>query len=257
MAREKSEIKQVIVSQLGGLDLSESSAAIWNLIADAIVSVIYIFELILDIFKADIEVKISEKRIGSLTWYTEQAKKFQLGDNVTFYENGTVGYAVIDEEKQIIAFATSVEAGNTVFVKIAKLVAGELVPLSAEELLQFSNYIEKVMIAGTSLESVSLPADTIHIEAGIYYDAIYPEATITANLEAALLDYKVNKEDSFFVKNDFIEMIRAVEGINDIDITLLEGIQGAIVTPFTREYEVVAGFFNWDISNVYTLIPDA
>jgi hypothetical protein len=257
MARTKIEIKSVITTELDSLNLSTSLYAIWNLITDAVVSVIYVFELILDIFKADIEEKISEKRIGSLTWYIEKAKEFQLGDNITFFENGTIGYPVIDEEKQIIAFATATEGGNTVYIKVAKIESDELIPLSTEELLQFSNYMQKIMIAGTSLECVSLIADSIHVVADIYYNAIYSEAQITDNLNVALLNYKVNKEDSLFVKNDFIEMLRNVEGINDAEITLLEGIQGLNTVEIAREYEVIAGYFNWDATNLYTLIPDA
>jgi hypothetical protein len=256
MARDKIIIKASIVGELTGLGLSTSLTAIWNLIVDAVVSCIYIFECILDIFKADIEDKISKKRLGSLSWYIDKAKEFQLGDDIIFFPDGTIGYELIDEEKQIIAFATAVEAGDEVHIKVAKLVGEELTTLLNEELLAFKNYIEKIMIAGTSMVAISLPADLIKVEMNVYYDPIYSESDVQNYLDAALLAYKVDKQDSYFVINDFIEMLRATIGINDVEISLCQGIQGEITTDITRSYEVIAGYFNYHSSNVYTLIAD-
>ncbi len=257
MAREKYEIKDSITSQLIGLELSESITAVWNIIIDAVVSGIYIFEKIIDVFKADIEDKIAKKRMGSLPWYVDRVKEFQIDDDVAFFENGTVGYELVDEDKRIIAFATVVESSETVFVKVAKLDNQELSPLSEEEKLQVKRYFEKIMIAGTKFEIVSLSADLIKVEANIYYDPIYSQVEITGFLDTALFEYKTNKEDSIFNRNDFIEMLRDVKGINDVVITVLQGVQGENTTNIVRNYEVVAGYFNYDVSNVYNLIADA
>ena len=254
MAREKYEIKDSILSQLQGLGLSESATAIWNWIVDAVVSAIYNFELIIDIFKADIEDKIAKKRLGSLDWYIQKSKEFQLGDDIVFFEDGQIGYAAIDENKQIIAFATASEANDIVKVKIAKLVNQELAPLTSEEQLQFTNYMEKIMLAGTKMETVSLLPDSIKVIADIYYDPIYSSADIQGFLDVALFDYKTNKQDTVFNRNDFIEILRNVTGIKDVNITTLQGIQGTNVTDIVREYEIVAGYFNWDSSNTYNLI---
>lgn len=257
MAREKYEIKDTILAQLDGLELSESLSALWDLMIDAIVSAIYVFEKILDLFKADIEDKIAKKRIGNLDWYVDLAKEFQLGDDVVFNADGTVAYPVIDATKQIIVFATTSEANDKVYIKVAKLDNNELVALSDEEKLQLENFIEKKKVAGTALEIVSLTGDTITVEANIYYDPIYSQADIQSFLDTALFDYKTNKEDTYFVKNDFIDMLRSVTGVKDVEITTLEGVQGETTTPITRIYEVVAGYFNWDAANVYTLVADA
>ena len=256
MAREKYEIKDSILSGLSGLGLSESKTAIWTIFVDAITSAIYLFELLMDAFKTDIEEKIAKKRLGSLAWYVEKAKEFQLGDDLTFFEDGSIAYELIDEDKQIIVFATSSEANNIVYMKVAKLDNQELTPLSNEEKLQFSNYMEKIMLAGTKIEIVSLLPDTIKVTADIYYDPIYSQADIQGFLDTALFDYKTNKTDTWFNRNEFINVLRNVEGINDAKISLLQGIQGTNVTDIDREYELVAGYFNWDASNTYNLIAD-
>lgn len=254
MAREKYEIKDSIISQLTGLELSESATAIWLVMVDAMVSAIYIFEKIIDVFKADIEDKISKKRMGSLPWYIDRTKEFQLGDDIVFFDDGSIGYELIDENKQIIAFATAIEANDIVNVKVAKLDNQELAPLSSEEKLQVGRYLEKIMVAGTKLEVASLAPDSIKVVADIYYDPIYAHSDIQAYLDTALFDYKTSKEDSLFNRNDFIDMLRTVTGIKDAEITTLEGIQGANIVNIVREYEVVAGYFNWDATNTYNLI---
>ncbi|MBN1250694.1 MAG: hypothetical protein JXA16_01065 [Bacteroidales bacterium] len=254
MAREKYEIKDSMLSQLTGLELSASLVAIWNMIVDAVVSAIYVFEKIIDAFKLDIEKQIALKRIGSLSWYINLTKAFQLNDNVVFFEDGTVGYQKIDVEKQIVAYATATEASDIVNIKVAKLDNSELVPLTEEELLQLKSYLDKTKVIGTVLNLVSLIADKIKVVANIYYDPIYSQLEIQGFLDAALFTYKTTKTDSLFNKNDFIEVLRDVTGIVDVGITTLQGIQGTNTTDIDREYEVVAGYFNWDETNVYNLI---
>jgi hypothetical protein len=255
MAREKYEIKDSILQNLS-LDLSESNFALWNLLVDGVVSAIYVFEKLMDAYKAELEDKIAKKRIGSLSWYIDRTKEFQLGDDVVFNADGTISYPVVDVNKRLVAFATASESGNKVTIKVAKLADQELVPFSSEELLQLTNYVRKIMVAGTDLEVVSLLPDIIHVEATIYYNPIYAMSAVETYLSTALFAYKTNKEDSMFVKNDFIDYLRGVTGILDVDITLLEGIQGENTTTISRNYEIVAGYFNWGVTNVYNLSID-
>ncbi len=85
MARAKDEIRESIINQLPAeWNLTDSDAALWKAFVNAITSAIYIFELIMDSFKADIEQKIDAKRIGSKDWYIQKVKEFQVDSQYNF-----------------------------------------------------------------------------------------------------------------------------------------------------------------------------
>lgn len=256
MAREKYIIKDSILNQLTGLSLSDSAFSVWIMFVDAIVSVIYNFELIMDIFKSDIEAQIVAKRIGSLNWYAQEAYKFQLGDSLTFTSEGNLIYLVQDESKKIIASASVMQSDDLLILKVAKLVSGVLTPLTPEELLQFKNYMTNVMVAGTYMNVVSLNPDLIYLELDIYYNPIYSEIDAQADVEEAISLFNTSFNfNNFFVLNDFIDYLRAYDSISDVVINTATGSQGGVTETIVRKYELKSGYFNYDELNVYTLIP--
>jgi hypothetical protein len=255
MAREKYIIKDSLVSSLTSIGLSDSNFSVWMMFVDAITSVVYTFELIMDKFKSDIEAKIVAQRIGSRTWYIDIAKKFQLGDSLTFTDDGILTYLIEDETKKIIKSASVIQIDDLLIVKVAKLNSNVLTTLSDEELLQFSSYMTNVMIAGTNLSAVSLTADIIYIDADIYYNPIYSTIDVQADLDEALVNFQTTFVfDNFFVLNDFIDYLRQYDSIADVVFNSITGTNGGTPAPIVRKYELMSGYFNYDESNVYNLI---
>lgn len=254
MAREKYEIKDIIVAELTGLGLSESSTAIWTMLVNAVVSAIYVFEQIMDVFKADIESMVAAKRIGSRTWYVEQAKAFQLNDALSFSTDGLIYYPIIDETKRIIVHANAIQAIDVLTIKVAKLDGQVLSPLTDEELLQFTKYMNDVMIAGTKMQVVSLLTDIIDITATVYYNPIYSTDQMNTAISEALFIFKSTFNfDNYFVINDFVEYMRKIDGIDDFIISTITGTSGEITENIVRRYEIKAGYFNFDDNCVFTL----
>lgn len=255
MARDKAIIKAIIIDDLSDFDLTNSSTGIWMLFINAVVSCIYLFELIMDLFKSDIELLVASKRIGSRPWYVAQAKAFQLGDNLIFSADGKIYYPVIDETKQIIKRANAIQDADVLTIKVAKLSGDDLSPLTTEELLQFQKYINDVMIAGTKMQVVTLIADVIYVEANIYYNPIYSAAQVNEALDNALFLFKSTFEfDNYFIVNDFIDYIRNIDEVQDIVISVIEGSSGGDTVAISRSYEIKSGYFNFDDTSVFTLI---
>ena len=113
-------------------------------------------------------------------------------------------------------------------------------------LLQLKNYLEDSKVAGTNIAVRSLNADLIIIAADIYYDGIYSLEDVKANISTALDKYR--KEFDFsgkILKNDILEAIRSVKGVDDVVINSIKGKQGEIEKNFTRDYLVQSGYFNY------------
>lgn len=259
MARTTKEIYDGLVAKKNEQipELSDSQSAEWRLWLWVFAYGIYLFELILDLFKDDIETKLATKQAGSLQWYIDKAKEFQLGDSMVVSSSGILGYAVIDESKQIIKHASATELNGEVLLKVAKFDAGgELVPLDLTngEFLQFQRYVENIKFAGTKITVTSLDADVINYDVTIYYDPVYiPEdvqQSVLDRLEAFRLELDY---EGYFYASDFVKAITSVTGVKTVKVNLLEGTQGVNTESIDVSYLVEAGYYNFDDAAIITM----
>ncbi|MFI3322080.1 MAG: hypothetical protein R3Y50_06100 [Rikenellaceae bacterium] len=87
MARTINEIEETITSNLEAtFTLSTSAAAEWRLWVHCMAYCIYSFEVVLDLFKAEMDADAEKEVAGSLTWYGEKCYDFQLGHELLFNE---------------------------------------------------------------------------------------------------------------------------------------------------------------------------
>ena len=202
--------------------------------------------------KAEIEKNITDKRYGSIHWYLDQVKAFQMGDSLLYDPvTGVVSYAIIDTDKQIIdAVSVSETSSNGLLIKVAKKKDDNLNPLEANELKALKNYIHAVKPAGVKTEVLSLAPDTIKLTATVYYNALNDEPTVRSATHQALDNYRDKSEfNGRIVVNDLREIIRNVKGIKDSHFTEIKGgIQGSALNDIVRVYDAQAGYFNWSTS---------
>ena len=135
MSRTIKEIEDAIIAKREELipELSTSQSAEWRLWIYIFAYGTWLFEQIMDLFKSDVEEILANKQPGSLTWMVEKAKEFQLGHSLTVNSKGVLGYALTDEEAQIVKHASASEnEDGDVLLKVAKVdsESGELVPLN-------------------------------------------------------------------------------------------------------------------------------
>ncbi|WP_297096363.1 hypothetical protein [uncultured Draconibacterium sp.] len=259
MARTTQEIYDGLVAKKNEQipELSDSQSAEWRLWLWVFAYGVYLFELVLDLLKSDVENLLSNKQAGSLIWYIDKAKEFQLNDSLVVNSKGILSYAVIDEEKQIVKHASATEQDGELLLKVAKYDDnGDLVPLSLTngEFLHFQRYIENVKFAGTSISITTLDADIINYDITVYYDPAYlPEAVeqaVIANLDAFRLELDY---EGYFYPSDFVKAITSVPGVKTVKVNALTGTQGVDTEAIDVSYLVKAGYYNFDEAAVITM----
>ena len=149
-------------------------------------SLIYVFaqkasliQQLWDVFKRDIEERISASRPFTQRWYRDTALAFQFGDD--FDEFGEYATPTTNteiqavEDAQIIAKAavvqTIINGVGALRLKVAKD-NGSLQPLTSAELSAFQNYIEKKGAAGVFVQATSNQADDLKLEVDVYYNPL-------------------------------------------------------------------------------------
>ena len=251
------QIRQEIVNKKIELlpQLSSSSAtAIWWLWANITASAIFTFEQIFYTEKAALERETEAKRYGGINWYASEVLKFQYGDFLTFdSETGLVYYLVVDESKMIIK-RVAVNEGvqdKELLIKVAKFnIDNELVPLDNDEIIALTAYLNKKRVAGVDFQILSLSGDIIDGVADIYYDANYSLNDVKTAINNALIAYRDNFDfNGTLLKNDIIDIIRDIPGIDDVYFQSLTG-QSGLLTPtvILRYYNATAGYFNYQLN---------
>ena len=258
MARTVTEIEAALVASQPGLSTSQS--ADWLGWVSIFAYAIYLFEVIMDVFKADVEGQLQKKQPGTLEWYSEKALDFQNGDTLQVDEWGVVGYAVINEDNKIVKHASVSEAAGTVTIKVATIdtATSELEPLSLTngEFLNFQRYMEKIKFAGTSVEYRTLPADAITYDVNVYYDPLYLPGDVETAVLAALEAFRTEIGfDARFYKSDFVNVIQNVEGVKTVKVNSME-LQPSEGDPSAIDVvvELESGYFNFDELSSITMI---
>lgn len=254
VAEIQEEILKKVESDMPELT-SDSKYAIYRLWAYVVAQVIFLFKKDIDHDKKELEEYTNQNKYGRIHWYVKLVYAFKLGYAWRFNETtGDLDYLKYKDYPEGTDLnpikrvsVTEVIEDKSLVVKVATEDSnGNLVKVSDDVLLQLKNYLEDSKVAGTNIAVRSLNADLIIIAADIYYDGIYSLEDVKANISTALDQYR--KEFDFsgkILKNDILETIRSVQGVDDVVIGSIKGKQGEIETAFTRDYLVQSGYFNY------------
>lgn len=243
---------------------SASQFAEWRLWKTIFARAIWIFEGIMDLFKADIVSTIQAKQPGSFDWYFEKILEFQgetdqggdfLGDNL-IVQNGIIQYEIPDETRRIITNAALYASGGALGAKLAKaLTATTNQALTASELLAFGLYIDNIKYPGTEITVISKTADKIKYTIEIIYDPIYTTTAIEANVLAKLEEYRTSLgfNDKVYKQKVFNKIMEAA-GVVAIDTTLFQGwgVTAGVFADIDIVYTLESGYFNYDAACALT-----
>ena len=254
MARTIEQIAATIIAEkdnhpeLAELN-SPSQTAIWRLWVYVIAACVWVHESLWDLFREEIEARISQSVVGSLQWYREKALLFQYDNTQPYYlffdAENRPGYAAINPSHRIIKYAATVEGFNSVVVvKVAKSDAsGMPIPLSTAELTSFKDYMLAVKFAGTRLQCLSLPADKLIVDATVYYDPIAPLSIVSSRVENAINTYLRTLEFNGLVYIERIQdAIQKVEGVISVQMNTVEVDYGTGATTINRLHQSLAGY---------------
>lgn len=230
--------------------VSTSKVAEWKIWVHCIASAIYVFELILDTFKTEMDKQAETMYTGSLTWYNDICYKFQYGYELVYNEQtARYGYNTIDETAQIIKIATVSAINGTLVFKVATMDAdGNIVPLSDIQLISFRNFLDVMAFAGTKISIISTNPDSVLYNVTVYYDPVSPLDTLKSELSESLNNYRVSQKfGGVIYEHKFIEAITQTKGVVTTKVNSLKrkgSIESVYIDIDTRA-ELYAGYFDY------------
>lgn len=258
-----SNIQSAVIAALAvnGITLSTSQVAEWNLWSQSVAQAIHDFEVVQDALQSDVENYVNTKQPASIAWYVQQALNWQYGDNVLVNATGQLYYANVDATKQIIKQCSVTEVNESGVTTLLMKVAaddgsGNFIPLTSEQLLEFTAYMESVKWAGTYITIVSQNADVILYGYDVEYSGLYSATTMLAALNAAINVFKyAQRFNALFYQSAFAECLLNVPGVIAVNKTTLTGTpSGGSSSTIGLSYALQSGYFNWDSSSSFNLI---
>lgn len=154
---------------------STSKVSTFALLGWVFAFVAFLLDGFFDTHKEEVDNKITSEKPHRSNWYQTLALNFQYGQtfnrDLEKYENAGLTDDQVEAQK-IVAQAAVTEVSGRLRIKVAREVDGELSPLSEEQLLAFTSYIEKTKDAGVKINKDSLPADSLKLDIDIFYDPL-------------------------------------------------------------------------------------
>lgn len=211
-----------------------------------VASAIYVLETLFDLFRADVDKKISGAVVASIPWYHKIAMEFQYGDSLVFDE-ATQGfvYPVVDTTKQLVKFAACRDMGGGVYVLVSGAdSSGNPVALSSDVLSAFESYLRERKPAGVLLSVNSLNPDLVRSVITVQYDpqVLTPDGELITDPSVKPVEDAVNAYLKGIVyggvlnKTKLVDAVQGARGVIDVVLTSVS------VKPANgSSYEVVTG----------------
>lgn len=215
-----------------------SQVSVFNLIIFVVSSAIFTFEVIADSLKNDITLLRDSAIVGSAAYIRQLMFNFQLGDSVVINTTDpddpyyfVPRYDPVTPANRIVTqCAVTSSANNSVIIKVAKNSPPE--PLSAAELTALQDYYfgnsgsQGVGFAGVNASFVSVDPDRLRVEANVYFQGQFVEATTKAAVVLAMQTFLSSFTDENFGGTILIAQLRnaieAVEGVTRAEFILIE-----------------------------------
>ena len=252
---------------------STSKVAVFRLFAYIIASSIWLLESIFDNHKKEIDTALYEQKSGTPRWYRNMSLAFQYGfdlleDSDKFDNTGYTDDQI--EASKIIKYCSVKESieSNRLTIKVAGESGDALQPLDDTQITAFLQYMSEVKYAGVKLNVVNNPADKLLLNMQIYRDVLVIDENGVSILngdkpvEKAIRSYmKTLPFDGVLVLNDLIAHIRAVEGVDDANITIAtSSFYDTATSSYTAFQPInvktipIAGYFEIENFNTVTYV---
>lgn len=274
MAQSIEEIQNEIIAAkeaqpaLAALN-STSKVSIWRLWTYVFAAASWTQQKKQDMHKAEVLDIIENQSAHRVSWYKEKALAFQMGHALIpdsdQYDNTGLTESEIDAAR-VVKFADAEEVydifGNVkgITIKVARLVAGDLAPLTDVQMAAFMIYWKRVKDAGVNVYGRTSVADKLRTELTIYYDPLVLsstgerlDGTDSTPVQDSLDNYLKNtlNFNGEFVTLDMVEALKTVEGVV---IPHVESIEAKFVdldfTPIPVRYPPDSGYLRIEPSDL-------
>ncbi len=232
MARTINDIQQSIITDLQTYfpKLSTSKVAEWRLWTYVVAAAIHAFEIILDLFRQEVDELTAKITPGTKLWYAEMCYRFQNGHTLVFDKNTAQFYKMIS-------------------IRVAKTDGeGRIIPLDDSERRNLADYIDTIHTTGIPTTIVSTTADTIRYNLEVYYDPAVPSSVVREQVGQALETFKTSLSfDAVFYAQRLVDAVMHAEGVVTVKVVRLEHktSAGADFAPVDVLAELAAGYFEY------------
>lgn len=260
MARTIKDIQQGMIDDLRAErpDLSPSAASEWRLWTWVVAASIHLFEVILDEFRSEVNSAADKIIPGTIRWYAEQCRRFQNGHELLFDgQTAKLYYAQDDPSSRIISVVAVSEGTDSLSIRVAKRdTQNRIVPLTSDELRNFTGYVDSIKFAGTQIITVSTNADRVRYDVEAVYDPAVPATTVRERITEAIEKFRDRQDfDSILYRQRFLAAVMAADGVVTAELHSLQR-KGTSMTDFSPvgvADELEAGYFDYDTDSVLTL----
>ena len=219
---------------------------------------IYTFEVILDTFRREIDSTANKIAPGTVRWLVEWCKRFQNGHTLLFNKDtAQLYYAQDDPQARIVSVVAVTTANRRISIKVAKLDdQNRITPLTADELHNFTGYVDSIKFAGDEIATISTTADKIRYNIEVYFDPAVPATTIRENVLKALDAFRSDQDfNSMFYRERLADAVMSAEGVVTVDLRAIE-YKGASMGEFNSagvSLELESGYFDYADDSVLVL----
>lgn len=183
---------------------------------------IWSLEKNIDSLSIQVDNAVAKSRRWSLNMMVEDAKNFQLGDQLEWLD-GDYKYAIENPSLKIVNLASATDNGSSITMKVAKQTGTNLpIPLTNSELTAFSIYMQQLKAPGVDLQIVSRSADTLKIYLRCYVNPLVIDlaGALVANptikpVEDAVKNYCYQGID-FAGKFSVTELLDSLQSVNGV-----------------------------------------
>lgn len=222
-----------------GFDSNFSKVSVESLLFYAVAYALFVFESVLDVFRAEIQTQVDAAFVANKAWWHAQALAYQKGyDLILNPKTFKYEYTSIDTNAQIVkkvAVREVVAMDGVCKVKLflATKTDGTIAALGATDLGVFTQYYaEKIKPTGVLVDVISDAADTVDFALTINYNPLILSAdgvllkNGTKPVELAIINFIDTLNDANFGgklnTTKLIDAIQAVDGVVDVRITELK-----------------------------------
>ena len=233
MARTINDIQQSIITDLQTYfpKLSTSKVAEWRLWTYVVAAAIHAFEIILDLFRQEVDELTAKITPGTKLWYAEMC------------------YEQDDPDSRIVKVVAVNEVYKMISIRVAKTDGeGRIIPLDDSERRNLADYIDTIHTTGIPTTIVSTTADTIRYNLEVYYDPAVPSSVVREQVGQALETFKTSLSfDAVFYAQRLVDAVMHAEGVVTVKVVRLEHktSAGADFAPVDVLAELAAGYFEY------------
>ena len=216
-----------------GFDAIFSKVSFESMLFYAFAFAIWSFEMILDLFKTEIQARVDAAYIANSSWWHAQSMAFQKGIGLVMNPTTFVfGYATIDISKQIIkraAVRQNVDGVCKVQLFVATETGSDITALTNDDKVLFEAYANTIKPAGVLIQVISGAGDIVDFSITVDYNPLVLDSTgklIIGNnypVIDSISNFITKLNDVDFGGNlnitKLMDAIQTVPGVVDVSVT--------------------------------------